>query len=48
MKAALSAILPSTGGNWLLFSLLGNIMMFFLGAYLRLRSGRSPGFVPSI
>jgi hypothetical protein len=48
MKAALSAILPSTGGNWLLFSLLGNIMMFFLGAYLRLRSGRSPGLALSI
>ncbi len=36
--------LPTTGNNWLFFSLLGNIIMLFLGAYLRLRSGNSPGF----
>jgi hypothetical protein len=43
-QAVLGSILPTTGGNWLLFALIANIMMFFLGAYLRLRSGRSPGF----
>lgn len=34
--------LPITGNNWLFFSLLGNIIMLFLGAYLRLRSGNAP------
>lgn len=34
--------LPITGNNWLFFSLLGNIIMLFFGAYLRLRSGNSP------
>ncbi len=34
--------LPITGNNWLFFSLLGNIIMLFLGAYLRLRSGNGP------
>lgn len=45
IAAALGEILPATGSNWLLFALLANIGMFFLGAYLRLRSGRSPGLV---
>src|SRR5205085_8375665 len=40
-------ILPNTASrnNWLFFSLLANIIMLFLGAYLRLRSGNSPGFI---
>lgn len=37
-------ILPITGGNWLVFAILGNIIMLFFGVVLRLRSGRSPGF----
>lgn len=45
VAAALGEILPATGGNWLLFAMLANIGLFFLGAYLRLRSGRSPGLV---
>lgn len=44
MNNAVGRILPSTGGSWLFFALIGNILMFLLGAYLRLRSGRSPGF----
>ncbi|MBA3724258.1 MAG: hypothetical protein H0W89_05225 [Candidatus Levybacteria bacterium] len=36
--------LPITGNNWLALALFGNIMMLLLGAYLRLRSGRSPGY----
>lgn len=40
--------LPVTGNNWLILALFGNIMMLLLGAYLRLRSGRSPGFVPAL
>lgn len=44
VAAVAGSILPATGGGWLLFILLGNISMFLLGAYLRLRSGRSPGF----
>jgi hypothetical protein len=43
VAAAIEALLPSTGTNWLVLALVGNIMMLFLGAYLRLRSGRSPG-----
>ncbi len=42
--ASLGDSLPVTGANWFLFIILGNVLMFFLGAYLRLRSGRSPGF----
>lgn len=38
-----AAHLPVTGNNWLVLALFGNIMMLLLGAYLRLRSGRSPG-----
>ncbi len=36
--------LPITGNNFLVLALFGNIMMLLLGAYLRLRSGRSPGY----
>lgn len=43
VAAAIGGLLPATGGSWLFFALLGNIMMFLLGAYLRLRSGRGPG-----
>ncbi len=39
-----AATLPITGNNWLVLALFGNIMMLLLGAYLRLRSGRSPGY----
>jgi hypothetical protein len=44
IAAALGAMLPVTGTNWLVVALIGNVLMLFLGAYLRLRSGRSPGF----
>lgn len=44
VAAAVASILPATGNNILFFALLGNIAMFLLGAYLRLRSGNSPGF----
>ncbi len=46
--SAVGNMLPATGGNWLFFALLGNILMFLLGAYLRLRSGRGPGFALAI
>ncbi|MDP3941691.1 MAG: hypothetical protein Q8Q49_05275, partial [bacterium] len=42
--AANGNILPATGGSWMLFVLIGNIIMLFFGVFLRLRSGRSPGF----
>lgn len=35
-------LLPDTGGNYLLYMLIANILMFWLGCYLRLRSGRAP------
>lgn len=35
-------VLPITGSNGLLLMILANIMMFLLGCYFRLRSGRSP------
>lgn len=41
--ASVGPQLPVTGNNWLVLALFGNIMMLLLGAYLRLRSGRSPG-----
>jgi hypothetical protein len=43
-SAPMSTTLPVTGNNLLFFFLLANIVMFFLGTYLRLRSGRSPGY----
>ncbi len=48
VAAAIENMLPATGTNWLILALLGNIMMLFLGAYLRLRSGRSPGLALAI
>jgi hypothetical protein len=42
---AMGKVLPETGTNWLFLALIGNIMMFFLGMILRLRSGNSPGRV---
>ena len=42
LSGATGNILPATGTNWLFYALIGNMMMFMLGAYLRLRSGRSP------
>lgn len=35
-------VLPATGGNWLFLFTLANVLTFLLGAYLRLRAGRSP------
>lgn len=48
VAAAVASILPATGNNILFFALLSNIAMFLLGAYLRLRSGNSPGFAFAI
>lgn len=44
LAAAVGKILPVTGNNWLMYALLGNMLMLIMGAYLRLRSGRSPTF----
>lgn len=35
-------MLPDTGGNYLIYMLIANLLMFWLGCYLRLRSGRAP------
>jgi hypothetical protein len=40
--------LPVTGSYWFFIAFIGNILMMLLGGYLRLRSGRSPGFVHAI
>ncbi len=40
---AAAEILPVTGSNAFFFMLIGSIVMMLMGAYLRLRSGRSPG-----
>lgn len=45
---AIGDLLPTTGSNLLFFALLGSMLMFFLGAYLRLRSGRAPGMALAI
>ncbi|MBI2621661.1 MAG: hypothetical protein HYW63_03410 [Candidatus Levybacteria bacterium] len=47
LAAAISPgdILPVTGGLWTILMIIGSIMMFFFGWYLRLRSGRSPNFL---
>ena len=46
LGASTGQILPITGGgSWLLWAILGNIIMMFMGMYLRLRSGRSPATV---
>ncbi len=44
LGASIGGILPVTGSYWLFMAMIANIVMFFLGWYLRLRSGRSPGF----
>lgn len=36
-------ILPVTGSFWLFLFIIGNILAFFFGWYLRLRAGNSPG-----
>ncbi len=38
----LKDLLPATGGNYLIYMLIANLLMFWLGCYLRLRSGRAP------
>ena len=38
----------SNGNNWFFIAFIGNILMMLLGRYLRLHSGRSPGFFFSI
>jgi hypothetical protein len=35
-------MLPATGANNLIYMLIANLLMFWLGCYLRLRSGRAP------
>jgi hypothetical protein len=45
LAAAIGQVLPATGSNWLFYALFGNVMMFLLGAILRLRSGRAPAYV---
>ncbi|MBI4098084.1 MAG: hypothetical protein HY426_03515 [Candidatus Levybacteria bacterium] len=42
VAAAPGEVLPVTGSASLLFLAIANIIMFFMGWYLRLRSGRSP------
>ena len=44
LAAAAGRVLPATGGNFVALFILGNILMMFMGVYLRLRSGRSPSF----
>lgn len=43
--SVLGAILPVTGDYFMLLMMIGNVMLFFLGGYLRLRSGRSPNYL---
>lgn len=43
LAAAIGKILPATGNYMTLLFLFGNIAMLFIGVFLRLRSGRSPG-----
>lgn len=38
-----TSTLPLAGSNWVWFALFANIIMLFMGRYLRLHSGRSPG-----
>ncbi len=38
-------VLPATGSNALLLATIANVIMFLMGLYLRLRSGRSPAIV---
>lgn len=41
-------VLPVTGAPSLLFLAIANVVMFFMGWYLRLRSGRSPNFAYAV
>ncbi len=43
--SVLGAILPVTGDYFMILMMIGNIALFFLGGYLRLRSGRSPNYL---
>lgn len=40
-----SNLLHSTGSSWFYIAFIGNILTMLLGSYLRLHSGRSPGFI---
>ena len=44
LSALTGPMLPATGNPWLLLAIIGNLLMLFFGAVLRLKSGRSPGF----
>jgi hypothetical protein len=48
LAAATGPVLPATGNPWILFAIIGNLLMLFFGAVLRLKSGRSPGFALAI
>lgn len=48
LAAATGPMLPATGTPWMLLAILGNLLMLFFGAVLRLKSGRSPGFAFAI
>lgn len=48
LAAAVGKVLPATGNYWMVLFLLGNILMLFMGAFLRLRSGRSPGYAVAL
>ncbi|MBP9717004.1 MAG: hypothetical protein KBD51_03635 [Candidatus Levybacteria bacterium] len=43
--SVLDAILPVTGDYFMILMMIGNIALFFLGGYLRLRSGRAPNYL---
>jgi len=40
--------LPVTSSYWFFIAFIGNILMMLLGGYLRLRSGRSPGYAYAV
>ena len=44
LAATTGPALPATGNPWILLAIIGNLLMLFFGAVLRLKSGRSPGF----
>lgn len=48
LAATTGPVLPATGNPWILFAIIGNLLMLFFGAVLRLKSGRSPGFALAI
>ncbi len=43
--SVLGSVLPVTGDYFMILLMVGNIMLFFLGGYLRLRSGRAPNYL---